>query len=127
MPQFATAILATDPRQECRSHFDEHISRRRTLQDIGDLPSRSTREGGPKPRTKLQLSLPAMINCLAEALMKSLGATVDPVSEPDVEAAWSAEIERRLVEIDTGTVELIPWDDVRSELFDDSEWREHWH
>jgi putative addiction module component (TIGR02574 family) len=68
-----------------------------------------------------------MINCLAEALMKSLGATVDPVSEPDVEAAWSAEIERRLVEIDTGTVELIPWDDVRSELFDDSEWREHWH
>ena len=95
--------------------------------DIVYGPSRSTREGGPKPRTKLQLSLPAMINCLAEALMKSLGATVDPVSEPDVEAAWSAEIERRLVEIDTGTVELIPWDDVRSELFDDSEWREHWH
>ena len=30
----------------------------------------------------------------------------------DVEAAWSAEIERRLVDIDAGTVELIPWDDV---------------
>jgi putative addiction module component (TIGR02574 family) len=49
---------------------------------------------------------------------------VDPISEPDVEAAWSAEIERRLIEIDAGTVELIPWDDVRSELFGESEWRE---
>ena len=45
------------------------------------------------------------------------GARLDPFSEPDVEAAWSTEIERRLVEIDAGTVELIPWDDVRSELF----------
>lgn len=38
---------------------------------------------------------------------------MDP--EPNVEAAWSAEIERRLVEIDSGTVDLIPWDDVRAE------------
>lgn len=45
---------------------------------------------------------------------------MDSITEPDVEAAWSAEIERRLVEIDAGTVELIPWEDVRSELFDDS-------
>ena len=50
--------------------------------------------------------------------------TLDPVSEPDVEAAWSEEIERRLAEIDAGTVELIPWDDVRLELFVESEWRE---
>ncbi|HJS25283.1 MAG TPA: addiction module protein [Pyrinomonadaceae bacterium] len=42
---------------------------------------------------------------------------MDPISEPDVDASWSAEIARRLVEIDTGTVELIKWDDVRSELF----------
>ena len=49
---------------------------------------------------------------------------MDPLSELDIEAAWSAEIERRLVEIDSGTVELIPWDDVRSELFGESEWRE---
>ena len=46
------------------------------------------------------------------------------ICEADVEAAWSAEIERRLVEIDAGTVELIPWDDVRLELFGESEWRE---
>lgn len=49
---------------------------------------------------------------------------MDPISEPDVEAAWSAEIERRLVEMDAGTVELISWDDVRSELFGESEGRE---
>ena len=65
-----------------------------------------------------------MINWHAEAVMKSPGATVDLILERDVEAVWSAEIERRLVEIDAGTVELIPWDDVRSELFGECEWRE---
>ena len=47
--------------------------------------------------------------------------TLEPVSEPDVEAAWSEEIERRLAEIDAATVELIPWEDVRAELFGESE------
>jgi putative addiction module component (TIGR02574 family) len=47
--------------------------------------------------------------------------TLDPLSESDVEAAWSAEIERRVAEIDAGTVELIPWEDVRAELFGESE------
>ena len=37
---------------------------------------------------------------------------MDDTSEHDVEVAWSVEIERRLVEIDAGMVELIPWDDV---------------
>ena len=56
--------------------------------------------------------------------MQWAGATLDPTLEPDVEAAWSAEIKRRLVEIDAGTVELIPWDDILAELFGESEWRE---
>ena len=34
-----------------------------------------------------------------------------------------ADLPRRL-EIDAGTVELISWDDVRLELFGESEWRE---
>jgi hypothetical protein len=62
-----------------------------------------------------------MINWHAEDLMKYPGARVDPKLEPDAEAAWSEEIERRLVEIDAGTVELIPWEDVRSELFGEGE------
>jgi putative addiction module component (TIGR02574 family) len=49
--------------------------------------------------------------------MKPAGATLDLISEPDIEEAWSVEIERRLVEIDAGSVELIPWEDVRAELF----------
>jgi hypothetical protein len=56
--------------------------------------------------------------------MQWVGATLDPTLEPDVEAAWSTEIKRRLVEIDAGTVELISWDEVRAELFGDAEWRE---
>jgi putative addiction module component (TIGR02574 family) len=47
--------------------------------------------------------------------------TLDPVSEQDVEAAWSEEIQRRLSEIDAGTVDLIPWEAVRAELFGESE------
>lgn len=65
-----------------------------------------------------------MIDWHAEDLIKYPAATVDPISEPAVEAVWSAEIERRLFEIDAGTVELIPWDDVRLELFGESESRE---
>ena len=43
--------------------------------------------------------------------------TLDPVSEPDVEAAWSEEIKNRVAEIDAGAVELIPWEEVRAQLF----------
>ncbi|HJT29516.1 MAG TPA: addiction module protein [Pyrinomonadaceae bacterium] len=50
-----------------------------------------------------------------------LSETLDPVSEPNVEAAWSEEIARRIAEIDSGKVELIPWEVVRAELFGESE------
>jgi hypothetical protein len=43
---------------------------------------------------------------------------LEEVSEPDVEAAWSEEIRRRLAEVDAGTTELSNWEDVRAELFD---------
>ena len=43
--------------------------------------------------------------------------TLDPGSEPDVEAAWSQEVARRIAELDAGTVETIPWEAVRAELF----------
>jgi putative addiction module component (TIGR02574 family) len=39
------------------------------------------------------------------------------ISDQDIEAAWSKEIERRVAEIDAGTVELVPWEEVRAELF----------
>jgi len=35
------------------------------------------------------------------------------ISDQDIEAAWSKEIKRRVAEIDAGTVELVPWEEVR--------------
>jgi putative addiction module component (TIGR02574 family) len=36
--------------------------------------------------------------------------------EEDVAAAWKAEIERRVAELDAGTVETIPWEAVRDSM-----------
>ena len=52
---------------------------------------------------------------LAGAMIESL----EPRPTPEVKAAWSREIERRVREIDAGSVELIDWEEVRAELFAD--------
>jgi putative addiction module component (TIGR02574 family) len=52
---------------------------------------------------------------LAGVMIESL----DPKPTPGVRAAWSCEIERRVREIDAGSVELIAWEETRSELFAD--------
>ena len=49
---------------------------------------------------------------LAGLLIESLESEVDP----DVEEAWRVEIERRLAELDAGTVETVPWEVVRAKL-----------
>jgi putative addiction module component (TIGR02574 family) len=45
--------------------------------------------------------------------------SLDPKPTAAVKAAWSKEIERRVKEIDDGSVELISWEEVRAELFAD--------
>jgi putative addiction module component (TIGR02574 family) len=40
----------------------------------------------------------------------------DSEFEKDVEAAWMAEIERRVAELDAGIVETIPWEIIRDRL-----------
>ncbi|MGN6184786.1 MAG: addiction module protein [Thermoanaerobaculia bacterium] len=52
---------------------------------------------------------------LAGVMIESL----DPRPTADVKAAWSKEIERRVREVDDGTVELLDWESVRAELFAD--------
>lgn len=52
---------------------------------------------------------------LAGAMLESL----EPRPTPEVKAAWSREIERRVREIDAGSVELIGWEEIRAELFAD--------
>jgi putative addiction module component (TIGR02574 family) len=43
----------------------------------------------------------------------------DNSADPDVEEAWDAEILRRIEEMESGTVEGIPWSEVRKRLFRD--------
>ena len=51
---------------------------------------------------------------LAGLLIESLEGEPDP----GVEAAWAAEIERRVAELEAGTVTTIPWEEVRQRLLD---------
>jgi putative addiction module component (TIGR02574 family) len=51
---------------------------------------------------------------LAGLLIESLEGEPDR----DVEAAWAAEIEKRVAELDAGSVETIPWEQVRQRLID---------
>jgi putative addiction module component (TIGR02574 family) len=51
---------------------------------------------------------------LAGLLIESLEG--DP--DPDVEAAWAAEIEKRVAELEAGKVQTIPWEQVRKRLID---------
>ena len=59
----------------------------------------------------LELS-PSERALLAARLIDSLDPTVDSVND----AAWEAEIARRLTEIDSGRVTLVSWDAVRARM-----------
>ncbi len=50
---------------------------------------------------------------LAGALIESLHGP----AEPGISAAWDAEIQRRVAELESGSVETIPWSEVRARLF----------
>jgi putative addiction module component (TIGR02574 family) len=49
-------------------------------------------------------------------LMRFLIEALDAEVEQGVEEAWREEIERRMVELDSGSVETIPWEEVRARL-----------
>ena len=49
---------------------------------------------------------------LAGLLIESLEGEPDA----DVDAAWATEIERRVAELEAGTVQSIPWEQVRQRL-----------
>jgi putative addiction module component (TIGR02574 family) len=50
---------------------------------------------------------------MAAVLLRSLEAVIDEGAEE----AWDREIKRRLAEVDAGTVELVPWDEARRQIF----------
>lgn len=49
---------------------------------------------------------------VASSLIQSLDKEVDP----DAEAAWAVEIEKRLKEVDSGAVKPIPWAEARKRI-----------
>ncbi len=49
-------------------------------------------------------------------LAAELLASLDGEPEEGVEAAWAAEIERRLARIDAGEEHLIPWGEVQAQI-----------
>ena len=58
-----------------------------------------------------------------EARARIAGSLIESLDEEAVdehaEELWAAEIARRISEIDTGRVQLVPWPDVRKRLFDE--------
>jgi putative addiction module component (TIGR02574 family) len=46
--------------------------------------------------------------------------TLDIEQETGVEVAWLEEIERRVADLDSGTVKPVPWPEVRARVFDAS-------
>lgn len=59
----------------------------------------------------LQLGAEARAEIAAELL-----ASLDGPDDPDAEVAWAAEIERRVAEIEAGTVKLEDWEDVKRRI-----------
>lgn len=43
-------------------------------------------------------------------------ASLDGPEDPDAEASWEREIQRRVAAIDAGTMKLEPWEDVKSRI-----------
>jgi len=62
-------------------------------------------------RDALALS-PESRAALADSLLESLDDAVDA----DAEEAWSVEIQRRLTEIESGSVDMIPWEEAERRL-----------
>ena len=67
----------------------------------------TTGEGNRQRRYKLTESERLQI-------VEELLASLEPVADDDVDAAWTAEVERRSREIKEGTVRPIPWEEVKS-------------
>jgi putative addiction module component (TIGR02574 family) len=49
-------------------------------------------------------------------LAAELLASLDGPADPDAEAAWTAEIDRRIREIEAGSIRLEPWELVKQRI-----------
>ena len=49
-------------------------------------------------------------------MAREIIASLDEPADQNVEAAWLAEVERRLDEVERGSAKLVPWDVVRQRV-----------
>jgi putative addiction module component (TIGR02574 family) len=59
----------------------------------------------------LRLDVDSRAEIAAELL-----ASLDGPADPDAEAAWAAEIERRVAAIEAGAMKLEPWENVKRRI-----------
>ena len=52
------------------------------------------------------------------ALAAELLDSVEGPEDPEWSAAWAAELDRRVKELDAGTVKAIPWEQVKSDILE---------
>ena len=69
----------------------------------------------PKTTEVLADALRLEPNARAEVAAELL-ASLDGPTDPDAEAAWDAEIGRRIEAIEAGTVRLEPWSEVKRRI-----------
>jgi putative addiction module component (TIGR02574 family) len=50
------------------------------------------------------------------ALVASLLESLDAEADPQAQAAWQAEIEHRMKELDAGTASTVSWEEVKSRI-----------
>ncbi|MFZ0393487.1 MAG: addiction module protein [Terracidiphilus sp.] len=53
---------------------------------------------------------------LSHELWWSLHPTAEDLPQEQIDAAWAAEIERRVAEIDSGSVEMVSWEELEAKL-----------
>lgn len=100
---------ALQPRAIMRHWPDgcKRLSGGKSERKIGDM----TKAAEAVLADALRLDLEARAEVAAELL-----ASLDGPADPDAEAAWAVEIERRVTAIEAGTVKLEPWGDVKRRI-----------
>jgi putative addiction module component (TIGR02574 family) len=70
----------------------------------------------PKDLLEQALKLPPEARAaIAGTLLQSLDNQIDP----DSEAAWTAELEARIRELDSGAARVVPWPEARKRIKED--------
>ncbi len=52
-----------------------------------------------------------------EELAERLLGSIEPSTDPEYVAAWEAEIQRRITDMDAGVTPAIPWEEARKTMF----------